>query len=316
MYALKTEQQIETGPEAAQVIGGNANSGQQRNVQYANSLYYFQVQIQRMLSNMKDSLPQSGANIINDSLQVLVNLVGAIIQPIVVSINSTVETIIVTIHLETDWAKLQIPPNKNTVPCSPYMRELTQFITRVYHTYLSNFNNKEVLLAKCSEIAVRCIELLVRHSSLLRPLSQGGRIRLHSDYLHLEHSLKVICPHLSDLGRPYRLLRSMASLVTLTPEEIVASQASESSVPHSTILLLLFSYAGSDLASPHQNTAWSLPKLSVWLDEHPSESDRLDLIAGALQKYENLVRQKNSVNYDPVYPVMSKFLESAVKSLK
>jgi hypothetical protein len=139
---------------------------------------------------------------------------------------------------------------------------------------------------------------------------------LHSDYLHLEHSLKVICPHLSDLGRPYRLLRSMASLVTLTPDEIVASQASESSVPHSTILLLLFSYAGSDLASPHQNTGWSLPKLSVWLDEHPSESDRLDLIAGALQKYENLVRQKNSVNYDPVYPVMSKFLESAVKSLK
>ncbi|KAJ3656220.1 hypothetical protein Zmor_015314 [Zophobas morio] len=316
MYALKTEQQIETGPEAAQVIAGNANSGQQKNVQYANALYYFQVQIQRMLLNMKDSLPQSGGSIINESLQVLVNLVAAILQPIVDSISSTIETIVVTIHLETDWAKLQVPPNKNTIPCSPYMRELTQFITRVYHTYLSNFNNKEVLSAKCSDVAIRCIELLVRHSSLLRPLSQGGRVRLHSDYLHLEHSLKVICPHLSDLGRPYRLLRSMASLITLTPEEIVASQASESSVPHSTVLLMLFSYAGSELASPHQNTAWSLPKLSVWLDEHPSEADRLDLIAGALQKYENLVRQKNSVNYDPVYPVMSKFLESAVKSLK
>lgn len=83
MFALKTEQQIETGPEAAQVIGGNANSGQQKNVQYANALYYFQVQIQRMLSNMKDSLPQSGATIINESLQVLVNLIAAIIQPIV-----------------------------------------------------------------------------------------------------------------------------------------------------------------------------------------------------------------------------------------
>lgn len=65
-----------------------------------------------------------------------------------VSINSTIETIVVTIHLETDWAKLQVPVNKNTVVCSPYMRELTQFITRVYHTYLSNFNNKEVLLEK------------------------------------------------------------------------------------------------------------------------------------------------------------------------
>ncbi|EFA03811.1 Conserved oligomeric Golgi complex subunit 5-like Protein [Tribolium castaneum] len=316
MFALKTEQQIETGPEAAQVIGGNANSGQQRNIQFANALYYFQVQIQRMLSNMKDSLPQSGITIINESLQVLVNLVGAIIQPIVVSINSTIETIIITIHLETDWAKLQVPINKNSVVCSPYMRELSQFVTRVYHTYLSSFNNKEVLLEKCSEIAVRCIELLVRHSSLLRPISQGGRVRLQSDYLHLEGALRVICPHLSDLGRPYRLLKSMASLVTLTPEEIVASQASESSVPHSTVLLLLFSFAGSELASPHQNTAWSLPKLSAWLDEHPSESDRLDLIVGALQKYENLVRQKNSVNYDPVYPIMSTFLENAVKTVK
>lgn len=233
-----------------------------------------------------------------------------------VSINSTIETIIVTIHLETDWSKLQMPVNRNAVPCSPYMRELTQFINRVYHTYLANFNNKEVLSAKCNDISIRCIELLVRHSSLLRPLSQGGRIRLQTDYQHLENTLKVICPQLSDLGRPYRLLKSMASLVVLTPEEIVASQASESSVPHSTVLLLLFSFAGTELASPHQNTAWSLPKLSAWLDEHTSEADRLDLIAGALQKYENLVRHKNSVNYDPVYPVMSKFLESAIKQIK
>lgn len=169
---------------------------------------------------------------------------------------------------------------------------------------------------RCSEIAVRCIDLLVRHSSLLRPLSQGGRLRLQADYLHLEHSLHAICPQLPDLGRPYRLLKSMASLVTLTPEEIVAGQASHSSVPHSTVSLLLFSFAGSELASPHQNTGWSLPKLSSWLDEHPNEKDRLDLIAGALQRYEGLVRQKNSVQYDPVYPVMSRFLESAVKRVK
>lgn len=83
MFALKTEQQIETGPEAAQILGGNANSSQQRNVQYANALCYLQVQIYRLLSNMKESLPERGVSIINESLQVLVTLVGAIIQPIV-----------------------------------------------------------------------------------------------------------------------------------------------------------------------------------------------------------------------------------------
>lgn len=154
----------------------------------------------------------------------------------------------------------------------------------------------------------------MRHSALLRPISSGGRQRLHSDYLHLEHALKIICPQLSDLGRPYRLLKSMASLVTLSYTEIVESQIQGGgiSVPHSTVLLMLFSFASSELASPHQNTSWSLPKISAWLDEHPNESDRLDLIAGALQRYESLVRQKNSVNYDPVYPVMSELLKIAM----
>lgn len=144
-------------------------------------------------------------------------------------------------------------------------------------------------------------------------MSQGGRYRLHADYNQLEASLKIICPHLADLGQPYRLLKSMASLIVQTPEEIIASQVSGSSVPHSTILLMLFSYAGSDLASPHQNTGWSLPKLSTWLDEHRNEADRLDLVAGALQRYEALVRQKNSENYDPIYPIMSRLLENAVQ---
>lgn len=195
------------------------------------------------------------------------------------------------------------------------MRELNQFINRVYNTYLTNFEHKEVLLRKCSEIAIRCIELFVRHSALLRPISTGGRQRLHSDYLHLEQALKVICPQLSDLGRPYRLLKSMASLITLNFSEIVQSQilGGGSSVPHSTVLLMLFSFASSELASPHQNTNWTLQKISTWLDEHPDEGDRLDLIGGALQRYESVVRQKNCVNYDPVYPVMSELLKTALK---
>lgn len=59
-----------------------------------------------------------------------------------------IETIIITIHQESDWAKLPVPANKNYHTCSPYMRELTQFVERVYQTYLENFENKEVLASK------------------------------------------------------------------------------------------------------------------------------------------------------------------------
>lgn len=66
----------------------------------------------------------------------------------------------------------------------------------------------------------------------------------------------------------------MASLITLTPCEIVDRQSAGSSVPQSTVLLMLFAYGGPELASPHQNAAWSLNKLSAWLDKHPLEADR------------------------------------------
>lgn len=64
-----------------------------------------------------------------------------------VSINSVIETIIITLHLESDWAKTQAPV-KMYHSCSPYMKELSQFISRVYQTYLEDFKNKEVLSVK------------------------------------------------------------------------------------------------------------------------------------------------------------------------
>lgn len=116
----------------------------------------------------------------------------------------------------------------------------------------------------------------MRHSSILRPISTGGRLRLQSDYNYLEQALKVICPNLADLANSYRLLKSMSYLITVSPADIVSSQISGSTVPHSTAFLLLFSHAGVELMSPHQTADWSIQKFSDWLDEHPSESDRFE----------------------------------------
>ncbi|KAJ8964313.1 hypothetical protein NQ317_014825 [Molorchus minor] len=42
MFCVKTEQQLETGPDALQVIGGTPNIAQQKNVNLANALHYLQ----------------------------------------------------------------------------------------------------------------------------------------------------------------------------------------------------------------------------------------------------------------------------------
>ncbi|KRT82944.1 hypothetical protein AMK59_3911, partial [Oryctes borbonicus] len=143
MYAVKTEQQLASGPEAAQVIAGAPNAGQQFNVQLANAMYYFHAQIQRIIVNMKDTLPISVVSLITDSLSALDNLASAIIEPLTDSIKTAIETILITIHAESDLAKYQVPGNRPTIPCSFYMRELIEFITRTYNIYLSSFDNKE-----------------------------------------------------------------------------------------------------------------------------------------------------------------------------
>lgn len=42
---------------------------------------------------------------------------------------------------------------------------------------------------------------------------------------------------------------------------------------------------------------------------------RLELVTGALQKYRNVVRQKNVIKYDPIYPIISSYLENVYKNL-
>jgi len=53
------------------------------------------------------------------------------------------------------------------------------------------------------------MELFVKHTSLLCPLSEFGKLQLAADYAQLEASLTPLCHKLGDLGRPYRMIRAI-----------------------------------------------------------------------------------------------------------
>lgn len=60
------------------------------------------------------------------------------------------------------------------------------------------------------------------------------------------------------------------------PPEELANQSTDIGGPVSPfiILLLLFGYAGADLASPHTAAGWSNEKIIIWLDAHKSDKER------------------------------------------
>lgn len=73
----------------------------------------------------------------------------------------------------------------------------------------------------------------------------------------------------------FRTLRSLSSLITLSPDEL-AKKSIEIDGPVSPfiVLFLMFGHAGSDLASPHVAAGWSNEKITEWLSTHISIKER------------------------------------------
>ena len=94
--------------------------------------------------------------------------------------------------------------------------------------------------------------LFIQHISLVRPLGEGGLLRLVVDFAQIELALSPFCRRLVDLGKHYKILKAFRSLLILNPEEIQHSSAVGDVVPYDIVLHHLFSRAPSEMRSPHQ----------------------------------------------------------------
>lgn len=317
LFCLKCEQMVVTGGEATQVIDAST-PGQVTNVSIANLLHYLQGQVNRVLTNMKNSLPAESVTIVLEALANTENLTKSIINPLLASISDAIEAIILTIHNE-DYSMMNITPQNTSTSskkvdptCSLYMKELQGFISRAVTHYLVPFHNQEVVSKTCVPVAGRCIDLFLRHTSLVRPLGDGGRMKLAADFAQMELAVAPLCRQLAELGHSYKTLRALRPLLFMTPEHTANCAAVGEVIPHSLVLLSLFSRGPTELPSPHQSANWSISRFSQWLDCHPSEQERLELISGALQRYQQTVRQKGDTKFHDVYPIMVNLLEKGI----
>uniref|UniRef100_A0A3P8RTE6 Conserved oligomeric Golgi complex subunit 5 n=1 Tax=Amphiprion percula TaxID=161767 RepID=A0A3P8RTE6_AMPPE len=299
LFCVKSEQLLCTQGDASQVIGP-LTEGQRRNVAVVNSLYRLQQAV------AKDSLCFSFCF----PIQAVQALMSSAVQPLLQSVKDSIEAIIITLHQE-DFSGPLSSPDKPDVPCSLYMKELQGFISRVMADYFRHFQCVDFIYESTESIAQRAIELFIRHAGLLRPLGEGGKMRLAADFAQMEMAVAPLCRRVSDLGKPYRMLRSFRPLLFQTSELIASSPAVGDLIPYSTLLHFLFTRAPSELKSPHQRAEWSIARYSQWLDDHPSERDKLTLIRGALEAYVQSVRARQGKEFAPIYPIMLQLLQRA-----
>ncbi|XP_038221318.1 conserved oligomeric Golgi complex subunit 5 [Zerene cesonia] len=309
---VETEQRLSMDSDVAQIIEA-PTSTQQKNADLCNALYYFSSQINRVLNNMNSILPPESIQIVQNSLKDISSL--PILQLFAESIKNSLYIILMTMHDEPEFSRNDDPSNK-TISCSPYMKELQQFVSRCKDIYLSMFHEKSALNECCITISKACIERFTHHACNVRPLSLYGRAKLQADCKQLEVSLSPLITDMMDLGDHYRQLKALQLLLEKTPQEVAKSQYEGASLPYSLVMMFLFSHAGAQLLAPHVCAGWNIQKLMQWLDSHKNEKDRLEFVAGALQRYQNHVRQNQITTYDEVYPILLQLLDDGRKVLK
>ncbi|XP_037959851.1 conserved oligomeric Golgi complex subunit 5 [Teleopsis dalmanni] len=309
----KLESQIKLGADSKQVVD-MPNFQQTQNILLANILYYYKDSVRRMLVDLQgqfSKLKTTAHTDINKCLEQVDLLISTILQQIMDSIISTICIIILSMHREPGLNSEKIP----VAGPSMYMKELQEFVLRSWTNHIEPFDDKEVLYKCGQELAKRCIELFIHNVSILRPISNAGRQRLKNDCIFMEQVLKPICLNISELGNPARLLRAMSFLIVQQPDELISQTVGpDSLVPSYIVLFLLFGHGSLELQSPHTTANWSNERLIEWLDGHTSEREKLELISGALQRYRDTVRRKNSEQYDEVYPLLVEFFEKALKA--
>uniref|UniRef100_A0A2K6H0M6 Conserved oligomeric Golgi complex subunit 5 n=1 Tax=Propithecus coquereli TaxID=379532 RepID=A0A2K6H0M6_PROCO len=242
-------------------------------------------------------------------------LMGNAVQPLLTSVGDAIEAIIITMHQE-DFSGSSSSSGKLDVPCSLYMKELQGFIARVMSDYFKHFECLDFVFDNTEAIAQRAIELFIRHASLIRPLGEGGKMRLAADFAQMELAVGPFCRRVSNLGKSYRMLRSFRPLLFQTSENVANSPTLGDIIPFSIIIQFLFTRAPAEMKSPLQKAEWSHARFSQWLDDHPSEKDRLLLIRGALEAYVQTVRSRQGKEFAPVYPIMVQLLQKAMSALQ
>ncbi|XP_060929239.1 conserved oligomeric Golgi complex subunit 5 [Limanda limanda] len=308
LFCVKSEQLLSTQGDASQVIGP-LTEGQRRNVAVVNSLFRLQLAVSKIISGL-GGCPAAAAEALSSSLEGVQTLMSSAVHPLLQSVSDSIEAIIITLHQE-DFSGPLSSPDKPDVPCSLYMKELQGFISRVMSDYFRHIQCTDFIYESTESIAKKAIELFLRHASLLRPLGEGGKMRLAADFAQMELAVAPLCRRVSDLGKPYRMLRSFRPLLFQTSELIASSPAVGDLIPYSTLLHFLFNRAPSELKSPHQRAEWSVARYSQWLQDHPSERDRLTLIRGALEAYVQSVRARQGKEFAPIYPIMLQLLQRA-----
>ncbi|XP_044502086.1 conserved oligomeric Golgi complex subunit 5-like [Mangifera indica] len=305
LLAERAEYQISTGLEARQ-ISGPATSAQLKNFTLCQHLQEIYTHISLMISG----LPTLAADVLSPAIGTIYGVACDSVTSLFQAMIDRLESCILQIH-DQNFGVLGMDAAMDN-NASLYMEELQKCILHFRKEFLSRLlpssanattaGTETICTRLVRSMASRVLIFFIRHASLVRPLSESGKLRLARDMAELELAVGQNLFPVEQLGAPYRALRAFRPLIFLETSQLGASPLLQD-LPPSVILHHLYSRAPDELQSPLQRNKLTHVQYSLWLDSQ-GEDQIWKGIKATLDDYAVKVRARGDKEFSPVYPLM------------
>uniref|UniRef100_A0A7S0R0D9 Conserved oligomeric Golgi complex subunit 5 helical domain-containing protein n=1 Tax=Pyramimonas obovata TaxID=1411642 RepID=A0A7S0R0D9_9CHLO len=293
----KCEDLIAAGPEAHQVTMG-CTVTQERNLQ----LCVLIQEVHSAVAGVLGGLSPGAAETLKTSVAEVDKVAYESLTPLFKAVGERFENSLTQMHKE------KMEGDSNTTECSKYMEDMLRVMAYFNGEFLERLTTHPSGLAGTraqfyvasgltQTLAQRVLELFVRHASLMRPLSEVGKLRLAKDMAELELAVGQNLFPVEQLGAPYRSLRAFRPLLFLDTAQLLTSPLLKE-MPTSVVLHHLYARAPAELVSPHKRADLSATQYSLWLDQH-SEEEVWRGVKGTLDAYAQAMQVKGQ----PVHEV-------------
>lgn len=306
LLAERAEYQISTGPEARQVTGA-ATMAQLKNFTLCQHLQ----EVHTRVSSMMEGLPSIAGEVLSPALGTIYGVACDSVTSLFQAMLDRLQSCILRMH-EQNFGTLGMDAAMDS-NASPYMEELqknilhfrTEFLSRLLPTgNASTIRTETISTRLVRSMASRVLIFFIRHASLVRPLSESGKLRMARDMAELELAVSQNLFPVEQLGAPYRALRALRPVIFLETSQLESSPLLQD-LPPSAILHHLYSRAPDELQSPMQRSQLTPQQYSLWLDSQ-GEDQIWRGIKATLDDYVAKVRIRGDKEFSPVYPLMLK----------
>ncbi|KAK4278959.1 hypothetical protein QN277_016728 [Acacia crassicarpa] len=303
LLAERAEYQISTGPESRQVSGA-ATTAQLRNFALCQHLQ----EIHARISSVLTGLPSIASEVLSASLGAVYGVACDSVTSLFQAMLDRLESCILQIH-DQNFAVLGMDAAMDN-NASPYMEELQksiihfrgEFLSRLLPTTATASGTENICTRLVRSMASRVLVFFIRHASLVRPLSESGKLRMARDMAELELAVGQNLFPVEQLGAPYRALRAFRPLIFLETSQLPSSPLLQD-LPPNVILHHLYSRAPDELQSPLQRNKLTHLQYSLWLDSQ-GEDQIWKGIKATLDDYAANVRARGDKEFSPIYPLM------------